>query len=632
MKTAFVANSKEPILNGLEDVISYEEEKTYQDRFPLQTSYSLLSAVADQYPDDYALRCLVTAEENEAPIDLTFKQLLEKTTQTANALYKLGIGSTDTVSVMLTNLAESHLAIWGAQAAGISSPLNPLLESKHLVEIMNTTVTKVFVTMAPVKNDPAHWAKVEEVIAQIPTLETLIIVRVPGYTEDNFTFEKESLKVLDFGEAIAEQPSDMLLNNRVITAEETASYFHTGGTTGRPKIAQVTHGNVAFVAQVIEEIVRYKGRIVGMSALPLFHIYGLISAGIATLFAGRTIVVMTPEGFRNPNVLRNWWHHAARFKVSAFGAVPTILTALMQVPVGDNDISLLEDVGSGAAPLPKQLRKDFEEQFDVRVTNGYGMTETCCIISRQRSEVPGPEGSVGTRFPYTGARAVVLDGNKVVRECEPNESGVLLVRGPHVFKGYLDKSDNDKAWVDGDWFNTGDVAFIDEEGFITLTGRAKDLIIRGGHNIDPVIIEEPISKHPAVAQVVAIGQPDAYAGELPVVYIQLKPEFKGKFSQDDFMTFCQEEISERAAVPKRVEFIDQMPVTAVGKFFKPELRNRSIHYVISEAMKENNFHGEVKAYFEQARGHVAAVKLHNSDQLDAAREILERFPVVIEFV
>ncbi len=444
--------------------------------------------------------------------------------------------------------------------------------------------------------------------------------------------KKKGLKVLDFNEVINTQPKDKLLNNRTITAEETASYFHTGGTTGRPKIAQVTHGNVAFVAQVIEEIVRYKGRLVGMSALPLFHIYGLISAGIATLFAGRTIVVMSPDGFRNLNVLKNWWHHAARFKVSAFGAVPTILTALMQIPVGDNDISLLDDVGSGAAPLPKQLRKDFEEKFNVRVTNGYGMTETCCIISRQRSEVPGPEGSVGTRFPYTGARTVVLDGNKVIRECESNESGVLLVRGPHVFKGYLDKSDNDKAWVDGDWFNTGDVAFIDENGFITLTGRAKDLIIRGGHNIDPVIIEEPISKHPAVAQVVAIGQPDAYAGELPVVYIQLKPGFENKVTTDDFLEYCQEKITERAAIPKRVEFIDQMPVTAVGKFFKPELRNRSIYYVLTEAMKENNINGDVDSYFEQARGHVAAIKLHNKDQLDSAREVLERFPVVIEFV
>ncbi|MGI1677106.1 MAG: acyl-CoA synthetase [Cellvibrionaceae bacterium] len=632
METAFVSNSKEPILNGLEDVIAYEEEKAYQERFPLQTSYDLLSTVADRYPDDYALRCLVTAEENEAPIDLTFKQLFEKTTQTANALHSLGVGSKDTVSVMLTNMAESHLAIWGAQAAGISSPLNPLLESKHLVEIMNTTVTKVFITMAPVKNDSAHWAKVEEVIEQIPTLETLLIVTVPGYTEEKFSFEKKGLKVLDFNEVINTQPKDKLLNNRTITAEETASYFHTGGTTGRPKIAQVTHGNVAFVAQVIEEIVRYKGRLVGMSALPLFHIYGLISAGIATLFAGRTIVVMSPDGFRNLNVLKNWWHHAARFKVSAFGAVPTILTALMQIPVGDNDISLLDDVGSGAAPLPKQLRKDFEEKFNVRVTNGYGMTETCCIISRQRSEVPGPEGSVGTRFPYTGARTVVLDGNKVIRECESNESGVLLVRGPHVFKGYLDKSDNDKAWVDGDWFNTGDVAFIDENGFITLTGRAKDLIIRGGHNIDPVIIEEPISKHPAVAQVVAIGQPDAYAGELPVVYIQLKPGFENKVTTDDFLEYCQEKITERAAIPKRVEFIDQMPVTAVGKFFKPELRNRSIYYVLTEAMKENNINGDVDSYFEQARGHVAAIKLHNKDQLDSAREVLERFPVVIEFV
>ncbi len=496
---------------------------------------------------------------------------------------------------------------------------------------MNTTKAKVFVTMAPLVNDSQHWARVEAVFAGVPSLEKIMLLEVPGYTEVGFECQYDGLEFVDFDQAIDSHTSKALDFERDLNRDVIAAYFHTGGTTGRPKIAQVTHGNIAFCGQIYDDVVRYKGRITGMSALPLFHIYGLIAAGIAPLFAGRTIVMMTPDGFRNQNVLYNWWHHASRLKVNAFSSVPTILSALLEVPSDDCDLSLLEDVGSGAAPLPKQLRKEFQNKFQVNVTNGWGMTETCSLGTRQRAEAPAPEGSVGTRFPYGEIRTVELDGNKVIRDCAPNESGVLILRGPNIFKGYLHAEDDAKAWVDGDWFNTGDVAFIDEDGFVTLTGRAKDLIIRGGHNIDPITIEEPLSKHPAVAQVVAIGQPDTYAGELPIAYVQIKEECEGDVSVDDLLQYCKDNIGERAAVPKRLEIIDEFPVTAVGKFYKPELRNRATHFVMSQSLQESKIEADIDVYFSQSRGHVASVKLKQGTDLDKAREILEKYPVVVEF-
>ncbi|MEX1032982.1 MAG: acyl-CoA synthetase [Cellvibrionaceae bacterium] len=632
MENAYLPHSDTPLLNTLADVEAYERECALEVRFPLQTSYQLLAQAAAKYGDDPALRFLLTAEANELPVDVSFKQLFARVTQTANALHALGVAKSDAVSILLGNTPHSHYATWGSQAVGISSPINPLLESRHIVEIMNATKAKVLITMAPLVDDPMHWDKVAAVIAEVPTLEVLMLASIDGYTGAIPVNANRDLPVMSFDAAIEVQPSDKLLNPRDTQGEDIASYFHTGGTTGRPKIAQVSHRNIAVVSQLIEHLVRKNGRLVGMSALPMFHIYGLISAGIAAIYAGRTIIIMTPDGFRNRNVLHNWWHHAARFKVKAFASVPTVLSALLQVPRGDNDLSHLEDVGSGASPLPRQLRREFEKEFKVRVTNGYGMTETTCIMTRQRAEVPGPEGSVGTRFPYTEVRTVELDGNRVVRDCDVNESGVLIARGPHIFKGYLDPDDNAKAWVDGDWFNTGDVAFIDADGFITLTGRAKDLIIRGGHNIDPVIIEEPLLTHPAVAQVVAVGQPDTYAGELPIAYVQLKPEFKGTTDAEQLLAYCREKISERAAVPKRIEFTDDIPLTAVGKIYKPELRNRAITSVLTASMHAQGIDGQVRAYYEQSRGHVAAISLRDSTQRDKAREHLEKYPVVIEFV
>jgi fatty-acyl-CoA synthase len=631
LENAYIPHSDAPVLNTLADVQAYESECSLDERFPLQTSYEVLQQAAERYGNDLALRFLLTAEPDEEPLDISFNQLFARITQTANALHALGTGPQDAVAIMLPSTPHSHYATWGSQAAGISNPINPLLEAEHIIQIMNTTGARILITTAPHRNDAGHWQKVTEVVEAVPALEALMLVNIDGYTSEAPALERPGLTVMGLDEAIAAQPADRLLSGRKTLGGDTASYFHTGGTTGRPKIAQVTHRNIAIVSQLIEHLVREKGRMTVMTALPLFHIYGLIAAGIAAVCAGRTTVMMTPDGFRNPNVLKNWWHHAARFKIKAFASVPTILAALLQVPPGDNDLSCLEDVGSGASPLPKQLRKEFEKTFDVRVTNGYGMTETTCIMTRQRPESPGPEGSVGTRFPYTEIRTVMLDGKRVVRDCDANEAGVLIARGPHIFKGYLDPDDDAKAWVDGDWFNTGDLAFIDPDGFITLTGRAKDLIIRGGHNIDPVIIEEPLSRHPAVAQVVAIGQPDIYAGEIPIVYVQPRPEYREDVTEEELLAYCEKTISERAAIPKRIEFIETMPVTAVGKFFKPELRNRAIHRVLSDALHEAGIEGSVRAYYEQTRGHVAAIALRDSEERERARIQLENYPVVIEF-
>ena len=166
-----------------------------------------------------------------------------------------------------------------------------------------------------------------------------------------------------------------------------------------------------------------------------------------------------------------------------------------------------------------------------------------------------------------------------MRECATDEIGTLLISGPAVFPGYLRDGDNAKVWAAPGWLNTGDLCRIDRDGYVWLTGRAKDLIIRGGHNIDPQLIEDALVTHPAVAMAAAVGQPDAYAGELPMAYVALRPGTS--VSLEELVAHCREHIPERAAVPVRIVILATLPLTAVGKTFKPELRWRAIEHVLT---------------------------------------------------
>lgn len=618
-----------PQVLTLADIKAYETTPLRQ-RYPWESSYDLIVQSGHRYGRDVALEFLPTAEHDETGIKVSFSQLAERVHQTANLFHSLGVGPGDTISLLLPSLLETHYALWGGQAAGIVSPINPLLGAGHIIEIMNETRSKVLVSLAR-ETDVELWSKVEKIIEQVPSLETLLLVDAKDTTELKCSSD---VRVLSFSSAIADQPADRLVSGRAIKSDDIAAYFHTGGTTGRPKVAQLTHGNIAFVSQVYADRSSDQGRFAMLCALPLFHIYGTVAAGIATLFAGRTVVIMTASGFRSPNVLHNWWHHIARFQVKFFAAVPTILNALLEVPIGDNDISCLVDVGSGAAPLSDNLKLAFEKKFSVRITNGYGMTESCCLLARPLPEHQPPRGSVGTRLPYMEMQTAHVDGDRLVKTCEPGEVGVVLARGPHIFAGYLNPVDNAKAWVDHSWFNTGDMGYMDNDGNLFLTGRAKDLIIRGGHNIDPVLIEEPLAKHPAVAMAVAVGQPDAYAGEIPVAYVTLNQSVNSqhKITEAKLIEYCRETISERAAIPKRIEIIDEIPLTAVAKVFKPALRNRATEYVVSQALSQADIEAGVAAEFDPKLGQVAKVQLHKKAQQRDALVVLEALPIRTVFV
>ena len=599
------------------------EKISYQDRYHCKTTYDVFCHAADEYPADIAIAEHVTATRDEVAKEITFTTLSNKLNQTANLFKKLGVGRTDVVSILLPNLTETHLSIWASQAVAIANPINYLLQVDHIIEILNEVKTKVLVTVS-LDAETELGKKVHEIIARVPSLEHVLVVD-NSYGE----ISHKNITVSDFNHAISTQSNERLAETFQPKGEDIAMYFHTGGTTGRPKIAKLSHDNISFVVQVYAGFNAYHGKSAVLNALPLFHVFGVIAASLAMFFVGRTVVIMTPEGFRNPNTVKNWWYFVNKYQVCWFPTVPTIISVLLQQPDEKIDLKCFEHAACGSAPLPLELKLSFQQRFNCSVTNGYGMTESSCVVART---LPGydVEGvAVGNAIPYSRVIAVELIDNKISRICETNEPGIILVKGPNVFQGYLNVSDNDGTWVEDDWFNTGDLGVINALGHIQLTGRAKDLIIRGGHNIDPQIIEDALLAHKDVIQSVAIGQPDAHSGEIPVAYVVLKNQ--QQTTSADLLAYCQEHISERAAIPKRIEILDSLPLTAVGKVFKPILRNKATEFSVDAILKKNDITAQVKSEFDPEKGQVVHIELSNTDDKHKAAKLLIAFPVVVNY-
>ncbi|MBA6222783.1 acyl-CoA synthetase [Colwellia sp. MB02u-18] len=594
-----------------------------QDRYHCKTTYDIFCHAADEYAADIAIVEHLTADRDEVANTLTFATLAKKLNQTAKLYQAFGVERTDVISILLPNLAETHLSMWAAQAVGIANPINYLLQVDHIVEILNEVKSKVLVTVS-LDQSTELGKKVHEIIARVPSLEHILVLDNRYGPSNN-----NRITITDFNQAISTQSSERLTKTSQPKADDIAMYFHTGGTTGRPKVAKLSHYNISFVVQVYAGFNAFQGKSAVLNALPLFHVFGVIAASLSMFFVGRQVVIMTPEGFRNPNTVKNWWFFVNKYQVCWFPTVPTIISVLLQQPDEDIDLSCFEHAACGSAPLPIELKLSFQRRFNCNVTNGYGMTESSCVVARV---LPGydVEGvSVGNGIPYSRVIAAHVIDNKISRVCSANEPGIILVKGPNIFQGYLNESDNEGAWVDGEWFNTGDLGLINDLGHIQLTGRAKDLIIRGGHNIDPQIIEDALMTHAGVLQAVAIGQPDAHAGEIPVAYVVVKdPQ---QTTAAELLLHCQTHINERAAIPKRIEILDSFPLTAVGKVFKPILRNKATEFSVNALFKANNITAQVSAAFDPEKGQVVHIQLSNTQDKDKVAALLIAVPVLVDY-
>ena len=346
---------------------------------------------------------------------------------------------------------------------------------------------------------------------------------------------------------------------------------------------------------------------------------------------GDHVVIGTPDGYRGKGLIARFWDIVAHYRVSMFSGVPTIYAALLETPVGDADISSLQFAICGAAPMPASLIGAFEARTGVKILEGYGLTEGACVSSVNPPDGDRKAGSIGLRIPYQQMRAVMLDSDgRFLRMAAVEEIGVIAIQGPNVFSGYFDPRHNETLWIDIDgerWLNTGDLGRQDADGYFWLAGRKKELIIRGGHNIDPKCIEDALHKHPAIALAAAIGSPDAYAGEMPVAYVQLRPG--ASVTEEELLEFAARIIPERAAIPKRIKISDALPMTAVGKIFKPALKFREIKEVLNEALRCHGIDGSVDVVEDKIHGTKVMVRLPAAAAHDAARRALGQFPFAV---
>ena len=528
---------------------------------------------ADKIPLSAKLAHKALGEVARPYRSITFNELFSGVTQSANLLHDLNVGKNDVVSLLLPNFIETHFALWGAEAAGIANPVNPLLEADVIRDILNAAGTKVLITLGKAPGNDI-WQKVMKIKDQVPTLETVLVLFGPTDTKNG---------IVNFEKSLQKYPADHLQSLRKINAEDIASLFHTGGTTGTPKIAKHTHANEVANATMMSLVLAPEKNDKALVGLPLFHVNAAIASGLMPFMNGVPIILAGPAGFRSEGVVDNFFNIIEQHKVSFFSAVPTALGSLLNVPSEHNDLSSLKFAISGAAPIPVETFNQFQKKTGIKLLEGYGLTEASCASSLTPPNSKNSVGSIGMRLPFSKIKIVMLDGNdEFLREANTNEIGVLSINGPNVFPGYLDPAHDKNLWVKikgRTWLNSGDLGRMDEEGYLWLTGRKKELIIRGGHNIDPKAIEEPVACMKGIELVAAVGRPDSYAGEVPVVYVTVNDK---SITADAIKAYAQSHINERAAVPKQVIILNDMPVTAVGKIFKPQLTWWQIESVIKE--------------------------------------------------
>jgi len=565
-------------VRSLDDVRRLEAVPLEQ-ALPVRSTYDIFRNAAHAFGGKTALCFLPDADPATEPLRCSYAQLLAGIHQTANLLHRLGVRADDGVAVLMPAGLDYHLALWGGEAAAIVQPLNPLLSDEKLAALMRAGRVAALLAWGG-DDDAGCWSKALRLRDAVPTLRTLLRVAPPGVQAD--ALPPLPAGAIDFAAQRALERDDGLDSGRVIAATDIAAYFHTGGTTGAPKLARHSHGAQVFTAWASVQLQGARADDVTINGYPLFHVAGVLPGSLAALSAGMTVVIPTPALFRNRAVIDNYWRLVERHRATVLSAVPTVLAALANVPIGDADISTLRFCRTGAAPLSPELAARFERLTGLHVHESLGMTEMAGISTITPPGVHAPAGCVGFRVPYAQLRIVALDaqGGATDDDLPPGQAGMVLFKSPNLFSGFVEAADNARAFTADGWLATGDLGWLDDEGRLHLTGRSKDLIIRSGHNIDPKVIEDALGAHPAVQLCAAVGAPDAYAGELPVAFATLRPDTA--VTEAELLAFTAARVDEAPARPKRIHLLDRLPQTNVGKIYKPELRALAAAAVVHE--------------------------------------------------
>lgn len=531
----------------------FEAEMSLDERLPEQSVLDVFEHQAKARPEQTALTMVMTGAPDEDPRRVNYRDLLGLIRRAANMFTTLG-GPTPGVAYMLPSLVETHVTLWGAESAGYAVPINFLLQPDDIAALLRASDAKILVALGP-HPQLDIWEKALKLKAEMPNL-TLVQVSPPGVP----TAEE----AVSFGASLMAESDDYLKFGAARSGDDVAAYFHTGGTTGTPKLIAHTHRGQLVAAFGGAVMMNLRSDDTLTATFPLFHVAGTIACALAPFLAGTHLCIMSPGGLRSPAMVEGFWRIAAQYKATLLGGVPTALGAVLDVPKGDADLSAVRAGITGAALLPPIISARFKEVTGTNLFEVYGMTEASGLIAMDPIAGNGTDGSVGIGLPYTNVDVRQLNADGTLGDvCGMDEIGVIAVQGDHISPSVRSPGGTEPL-------NSGDLGYKDADGNLFIAGRSKDIIIRSGHNIDPVMIENAMAEHPAVAVAAAVGMPDAYAGELPVCFVELRAGMTA--DQDALHAHAKETIGERPAWPKHIHVIDTVPVTTVGKIFKPALR------------------------------------------------------------
>ena len=608
---------------SMADRNAIEAKMSYDERAKSETMRQMITRVSDAFPDRPAISYQITSGPKDKAETLTWKQLRDRSFQAANLFHSMGIGETDVVAYIMPNASEALVTMIGGSIAGIVEPINPLLDAEQIAGILHGSGAKVVVTLKSFpKTDIAQ--KVAEAISMAPGVHHVLEVDLKRYLTPPKSWivslirpkhePKHQAKVMDFNTAVDAQSTT--LNFPDSAGDRVAAYFHTGGTTGTPKVAQHKYSGMVYNGWLGHELLFTEEDVV-MCPLPMFHVFAIHVIMMGAFTSGCHVIFPTPAGYRGDGVFDNFWKLCERYGVTFIITVPTAVSAMMQRPV-DADISTVKRAFSGSAPMPMELFKRFEGSTGIEIIEGYGLTECTCLVACNPLDGDKKVGSVGLPFPYTDVK-ILVDTPEGPQDAEPGTIGEICVANPGVVTGatYTAEDKNKDLYHFDRYLRTGDLGKIDEDGYLWITGRAKDLIIRGGHNIDPAEIEEVLAMHPAVGFVGAIGQPDRHSGEIPCAYVELLEGANA--TSDELAEYAKTHVGERAAVPKYVEVLDELPKTAVGKIFKPDLRRLAITRVVNASLEEAGLKARIVEVTEDPkRGLVAHVECAGEEEAVAS--------------
>jgi long-chain acyl-CoA synthetase len=477
----------------------------------------------------------------------SYAQVDELSGHVAAGLLDLGLRPGQTVAVQLPNVPQFLFAYFGILKAGLLMvPLNPLLRTAEIAYHLQDSDAALLITF------DAFAAEAVRAAEQVGELPVLVVTSSGNGPPEGIRNFDELYRAADTGDIAPTNPDD------------TAVLLYTSGTTGRPKGAELTHFQMFMACTVGGETFGYTPEDVSLLVLPLFHVFGLSSTlNVAVRYGGS--VVLVPR-FETDAVL----DALERGRCTVFCGVPTMYVALLQADVAGRDLSALRVGVSGGASIPGEVIRGFEEKFPgVVILEGYGLSETVALATFNQSAEQRRVLSIGR--PMWGIDIRVVDEEDRPLPAGPENVGEIVIRGHNVMKGYYKNPAATAEAMRGGWFRTGDLAYRDEDGFLFIVDRKKDMVIRGGFNVYPREIEEVLYQHAAVAEAAVVGRPDDRLGEEVVAFVSVRPGMAAEPAE--LIAFCKERLA-AYKYPRAIHLIDELPKNATGKVLKTELRAR----------------------------------------------------------